>query len=161
MLSSATGVFAIILGFGFLILVHELGHFLVAKWAKIRATQFAIGFGQALVAYRKGIGFRVGTTEPEYFKRAQEHLTQNPPPTEQGDPASAGSSPTTNSKDDGKAEERQALADAAKLYAAADQLGLGETEYRLNWIPLGGYVKMLGQEDMDPNAQSPDPRAYN
>ncbi|MEM6553239.1 MAG: site-2 protease family protein, partial [Planctomycetota bacterium] len=47
------------------------------------------------------------------------------------------------------------------LYAAADQLGLGETEYRLNWIPLGGYVKMLGQEDMDPNAQSPDPRAYN
>ncbi|MEM1212703.1 MAG: site-2 protease family protein [Planctomycetota bacterium] len=158
MLSSATGVFAIILGFGFLILVHELGHFLVAKWAKIRATQFAIGFGQALIAYRKGIGFRVGTTEPEYFKRAQDHLNQTPP---QDEADSAESSPAKAPKDDKLAQERQALAAAAKLYAAADELGLGETEYRLNWIPLGGYVKMLGQEDMDPNAQSPDPRAYN
>ena len=38
---------------------------------------------------------------------------------------------------------------------------MGETEYRLNWIPLGGYVKMLGQDDINPNAQADDPRAYN
>ena len=35
-----------------------------------------------------------------------------------------------------------------QLNKAADELKLGETEYRLNWIPLGGYVKMLGQDDL-------------
>lgn len=30
---------------GFLILIHELGHFLVAKLCKIKVNQFAIGFG--------------------------------------------------------------------------------------------------------------------
>ena len=29
----------------------------------------------------------------------------------------------------------------------------GETEYVISWIPLGGYVKMLGQEDIDPAAR--------
>ncbi|MDP9173527.1 MAG: site-2 protease family protein [Planctomycetota bacterium] len=37
----------------------------------------------------------------------------------------------------------------------------GETEYRLNWIPLGGYVKMLGQDDLRPELIAQDPRAYN
>jgi len=27
--------------------------------------------------------------------------------------------------------------------------------------PLGGYVKMLGQDDLRPNAEQTDPRAYN
>lgn len=30
---------------GFLILIHELGHFLVAKLCKVKVNQFAIGFG--------------------------------------------------------------------------------------------------------------------
>jgi regulator of sigma E protease len=106
----------IVIGFGFLIFVHELGHFLVAKMVGVKTTQFAIGFGQSLLTWRKGMGFRVGTTEPEYEKL---------------------------------------LADGA------DPATLGETEYRLNYIPLGGYVKMLGQEDMDPSARSEDPRAFN
>jgi regulator of sigma E protease len=38
---------------------------------------------------------------------------------------------------------------------------ISETEYRLNWVPLGGYVKMLGQDDLNPNATAVDPRAYN
>ena len=45
--------------------------------------------------------------------------------------------------------------------ARSEALGISETEYRLNWIPLGGYVKMLGQDDLNPNAQHDDPRAYN
>jgi regulator of sigma E protease len=44
---------------------------------------------------------------------------------------------------------------------AADELGLGETEYRLSWIPIGGYVKMLGQDDLKPGADAEDPRAFN
>jgi regulator of sigma E protease len=31
----------------------------------------------------------------------------------------------------------------------------------LNWLPLGGYVKMLGQDDIHPNSEVTDPRAYN
>ncbi len=51
------------------------------------------------------------------------------------------------------------LADMEK--SGRDISHLGETEYRLNWIPLGGYVKMLGQDDLNPNAVAEDPRAYN
>jgi regulator of sigma E protease len=36
----------------------------------------------------------------------------------------------------------------------------GETDYRLSLIPLGGYVKMLGQEDIGEVKETKDPRAY-
>lgn len=39
--------------------------------------------------------------------------------------------------------------------------GVGETEYSLRWVPIGGFVKMLGQEDLKPEAVSEDPRSYN
>jgi regulator of sigma E protease len=56
--------------------VHELGHFLAAKWAGVRVERFAIGFGKEIVGFTRG-----------------------------------------------------------------------ETRYSFNILPLGGYVKMLGQED--------------
>ena len=59
-------VAAFIFGFGFLIFVHEMGHFLVAKAVGIRATQFAIGFGHAILSFRKGMGLRIGGTEKAY-----------------------------------------------------------------------------------------------
>lgn len=38
----------------------------------------------------------------------------------------------------------------------------GETEYRLNLLPLGGYVKMLGQEDFQlKEGEVADPRAFS
>lgn len=33
---------------GFLILIHESGHFLIAKWCKVKVNQFAIGFGPTI-----------------------------------------------------------------------------------------------------------------
>lgn len=33
---------------GFLILIHEAGHLLVAKWCKVRVNEFAIGFGPTI-----------------------------------------------------------------------------------------------------------------
>ncbi len=155
--NSYFAVLALILGFGFLVFIHELGHFLVAKWVGIRATQFAIGFGHALLCWRKGIGLRVGSTEPEYVKRAVEHLQSTHAKTYTGKDeveARYDSVRVHEESLDPRYTERQ-------VHEAADALGLGETEYRLNWMPLGGYVKMLGQEDMDPNAMSDDPRAYN
>ncbi|CAE7209237.1 ptsI [Symbiodinium necroappetens] len=122
MIDNALNLLLIVVGFGLVIVVHELGHFLAARWAGIRVHAFAVGFGQAVCSYRKGMGFRMGSTEPEYVRRLK------------------------------KLGERPDRGDLPNVSA---------TEYRLNWIPFGGYVKMLGQEDMDPAARSDAPDAYN
>src|ERR1700710_338531 len=44
--------FAIVLGF--LVLIHELGHFLVAKACGVRVETFSIGFGTRLFGFRRG-----------------------------------------------------------------------------------------------------------
>jgi membrane-associated protease RseP (regulator of RpoE activity) len=74
--SSAWSIFLLLCGFSLVIFVHELGHFLAAKWAGVRVDRFAIGFGKEVVGFTRG-----------------------------------------------------------------------GTRYSLNALPLGGYVKMLGQED--------------
>ncbi len=38
---------------------------------------------------------------------------------------------------------------------------IGGTEYALSLVPLGGYVKMKGQDDSDPTKKSEDPDSYN
>ena len=41
----------------------------------VKVEQFAVGFGQALFSWRKGIGFRVGNTQKELREAtSQEHL---------------------------------------------------------------------------------------
>jgi regulator of sigma E protease len=84
----------VVLGLGFVIFIHELGHFLLAKWNGVKVEKFAIGF--------------------DFFN--------------------------------------------LRLYSKQ----IGETTYVIGAIPLGGYVKMLGEdpsEAQDPDASS-DPRAY-
>ena len=39
---------------GVMILVHELGHFLAAKWFGVRVDVFSIGFGKRLWGWRRG-----------------------------------------------------------------------------------------------------------
>ncbi len=36
----------------------------------------------------------------------------------------------------------------------------GETEYQIRLLPLGGFVKMLGQDDIGPDQHSEDPRSF-
>ncbi len=43
-----------ILIFGLIVLIHELGHFAVAKWCGIRVNEFAIGMGPKLFSIKKG-----------------------------------------------------------------------------------------------------------
>ena len=38
---------------------------------------------------------------------------------------------------------------------------IGATQYAISAIPLGGYVSLKGQEDLDPAAASADPDSYN
>ncbi len=82
-----TSLVAVVAVLGFMILIHEFGHFAVAKLLGVRVEQFAIGFGTRLVGFRRG-----------------------------------------------------------------------ETDYRINAIPLGGYVKMSGENPMD--ERSDDPREF-
>ena len=71
-----------ILGIGFLIFVHELGHFLAAKFVGVRVDTFAVGFQPTIFGWK------------------------------------------------------------ARLLA----FQYGETEYVIGLVPLGGYVKMAGEE---------------
>lgn len=141
--SDVAKIAVLVLGFGFVIFFHELGHFLAAKWVGIKVEQFAVGFGQALFSWRKGIGVRLGNTQKEYHGRIAQFITEK-------------------HKDDGiDPDDKSSDAYQRVTMEAEKALGLGETEYRLNWIPLGGYVKMLGQDDLRPNAEQADPRSYN
>ena len=101
------------LGLGFVIFIHELGHFLLAKWNGVKVERFSIGFFRPIASYRRGVGLRIGT----------------------------GSRPP----------------------GPDDPPSYGETEYVLAVLPLGGYVKMLGEaEDQGPEVEkSTDPRAFN
>src|SRR6188472_782839 len=46
------GIALIVLGI--IIVIHELGHFLVAKFFKIKVETFSVGFGPRLIGYRYG-----------------------------------------------------------------------------------------------------------
>ena len=45
---------AIILGVVLMVFLHELGHFLTARWAGMKATEFFIGFGPRIWSFRRG-----------------------------------------------------------------------------------------------------------
>ena len=66
---SMFNILLIVLGFGALIGVHELGHFLAARWAGIRTNAFAIGMGPQVFSYRKGIGFCYKSTSPKVIAK--------------------------------------------------------------------------------------------
>lgn len=83
------------IGLGFVIFVHELGHFLVAKACGVKCEKFYIGF--------------------DFFDLK--------------------------------------IGNIVILPRALFKYKWGETEYGLGIIPLGGYVKMLGQDDNPANAE--------
>ncbi len=165
----STGAFIqIIIGLGVLIFVHEFGHFAMAKWVGINVAQFSIGFGRAVVAYRKGIGFTNGKTEKEYNRRVSEYLAdramakdgEGKEEQNNGEGEGEGND-SDKSKVEGVESSGELDATPGEIEEANTALGLGETEYRFNWMPLGGYVKMVGQDDMDPTNISKNPRAFN
>lgn len=50
----ASAVLPFIILLGLLIFVHELGHFLVAKYFGVRVEVFSLGFGKKILQYKKG-----------------------------------------------------------------------------------------------------------
>ena len=65
----------LLLVLGLMVLVHEFGHFIVAKWCGVRVEAFAIGFGKRLVGVvRNGTDYRINALPPGrgYVKMAGE-----------------------------------------------------------------------------------------
>jgi regulator of sigma E protease len=79
-----SAIFYFIIVIGIMVLVHEFGHYAVAKLLGVRVEQFAIGFGKRLLGFKKG-----------------------------------------------------------------------GTDYRINALPFGGYVKMSGENPMDERTGDP------
>jgi len=79
-----SAIFYFIIVIGFMVLIHEFGHYAVAKLLGVRVEQFAIGFGKRLFGFKKG-----------------------------------------------------------------------GTDYRINALPFGGYVKMSGENPMDERTGDP------
>ena len=80
-----TTLFSFLFVLGVLVFIHELGHFLLARWNGVRVLTFSLGFGPKLLKFQRG-----------------------------------------------------------------------DTEYCISVIPLGGYVKMAGENPDDPQTGSDD-----
>ena len=82
LLTNGTNIILIVLGFGLLITIHEFGHFIAARWAGVRVEGFSVGMGPALCSFRRGIGFRWGSSDPEVKRRtgklpSEDHIGQS------------------------------------------------------------------------------------
>jgi regulator of sigma E protease len=122
------------LGFGAVVIVHEFGHFIVAKLSDIKVQAFSIGFPPILLTIRR--------------TDAGLHFCLLPGPVENPDDKREGLFSFTIGK---------LAASRRRGEPASPQ---GETEYRIGLIPFGGFVKMLGQEDTGPVEKTDDPRSF-
>ena len=52
--NAASSIIVAAIVLGIIIVIHELGHFLVAKFFKIKVETFSVGFGPRLIGFRKG-----------------------------------------------------------------------------------------------------------
>ncbi|MHC5122906.1 MAG: site-2 protease family protein [Planctomycetota bacterium] len=111
--STALRVLAVMLGFGGIIMIHEFGHFIVAKFGGIKVEAFSIGMGPVVLGIRK---LKKGWKIRLLPKIGEEQVV------EEGD---------------------------------------NETEYQIALLPIGGFVRMLGQSDTGAADESDDPRSYS
>ena len=114
--------------FGLCVLIHELGHFLTAKWAGIRVEEFGLGLPPRLVGFRKREqgGWEViwGPRNPDEVYASEERSSS----------AEAAGDPDTR---------MPGPEGAAPLYP--ERYPAHHTIYSINWLPIGGFVRMPGE----------------
>ncbi|MFA7319493.1 MAG: RIP metalloprotease RseP [Parcubacteria group bacterium] len=143
-------VFIIILGV--LIFVHELGHFVTARRNGIRASEFGFGFPPRIV------GFQFLTGQEEKEELELESMEVETADVKSDDREIITKTVTQKFREvlrnvpvkrwriiwgaeDGDDEREMMDLDAAHKRKLA-----GGTIYSLNWIPLGGFVKIKGED---------------
>jgi len=163
-------VLLVLLGFGTVILVHEFGHFLFAKLSGIKVEIFSLGFMPTLFGFqRTQEGFRVRVL-PGFFKEggAEEDEGEGENEGDAGDgedeedQTTAHEAPRAPSRVAGATcGDEQDESDGSLLSFTIGGGGRAwDTEYCIGLIPIGGYVKMFGQDDTGPVKSSDDPRSF-
>ena len=102
--------------FGLLVLGHEFGHFITAKWAGIRVEEFGLGFPPRLVGIRKRDS---GGWEVIWL---------------------GGSRNAEDAYSDGKQTPFSGTSGGISTSDVAEH-----TIYSLNFLPIGGFVRMPGE----------------
>jgi regulator of sigma E protease len=168
--------------FAGIILVHELGHFVIARLLNIEVEEFGIGFPPRLFRLWRGKGsLLIGkdrvvipinfdlTLDPKLsihrpvaavaeskrgklvlrsiaFAAPGEGQNQHTPLSEQ-EPASVPPS-VPNAGEDASLKTIPAQSGDIHLSGILNEIRPG-TEFTLNWIPLGGFNKIKGEDDPD------------
>lgn len=141
-LSGGVTLIVFIVMLGILVFVHELGHFAVAKRLHIPVFEFGFGFPPRVKRFWRDHGY-IEIQSRRIFVPRDFKWPQN---------ITVGSLVRYKTEMQNGRETLQALlvvepgsADAA-FASPVQALDLG-TEYTLNAIPLGGFVKLMGEED--------------
>jgi regulator of sigma E protease len=119
----AIKIFQFILSISILVVLHELGHFLPAKWFKTRAEKFFLFFDP---------WFSIFSMKKINGKWQYKFLSKNLPDTE-------------TIVVDGK--EKEVPIDISKLSDSDWRKHPEQTKYGIGWLPFGGYVKIAGMID--------------
>ena len=105
--------------FGLLVLVHEFGHFITAKWVGIRVEEFGIGFPPRLVGFRKRDS---GGWEVIWFGGRR------------------------NAEDSYGAGKQSPFSGTSGGYSTPSSGNeKHHTIYSINFLPIGGFVRMPGE----------------
>ena len=137
-----------------LVFVHELGHFIVAKRTGVVVEEFAFGFPPRLLKYWQNEGkTRLDGREMVVGRKTSVsrkvevggRVAYQAETQDDGQVVITRMEPVPDDMSDEEASEEFGLP-----VGVVEQLERG-TEYAINLIPFGGYVRMLGEED--PSAQ--------
>ncbi len=160
-------VLKVLLGFGSVILVHEFGHFLVAKLSGIKVEVFSIFMPPTLLGVQRtedGLRFRVLPKLVTKDKEEGAGKKDAEEPAEKEKKAEAGTEPEAEVEAKAKSQAKAKPEEPQDESLLSFTIGKGgkawETEYRIGLIPLGGFVKMLGQEDVGTVKSTGDPRSF-
>jgi regulator of sigma E protease len=146
-------VIAFILVLSVLVFVHELGHFIVAKRTGVVVEEFAFGYPPRLLKYWQNEGKIVLDRKEMVLGRKTRvsrqvevggRVVYQTETQDDGREVIAQIQPVPEDMSDGVASQ-----ELDGSVSVVERLERG-TEYTINLIPFGGYVRMLGEED--PNA---------
>lgn len=135
--------------FGILVLAHEFGHFITAKWAGIRVEEFGLGFPPRIVGVRKR---EKGGWEVVWFGGGRNQEYANAGEAE----GALGTAVAERKLTDGKQSVFTGVSGGA-----GDISGPDHTLYSLNLLPIGGFVRMPGETgDMYDVNGNYDPKSF-
>jgi len=148
---------------GPILLVHELGHYVLAKLAGVRVEEFGLGMPPRMLRLWRGKGYieinGVRVTIPANFRvtpRAKVGARVDAIVQKKGN----GSYILHRLHVIDADEERLAVDDDLHLRGTVTDLEPG-TLYSLNWLPMGAFVKMTGEEDpSDPRSLAAQPKRW-